>query len=443
MRLIQRVEGDVDRRGFLGLGVASGIAGMLARRAPALAAPGRAAVVGGGAAPDRLPPGRAKRCIVLFMDGGPSHMDTWDPKPGREFQGATETVATRIPGVRIAAAMPELARRMGDLCVVRSMTSKEGNHSRAKYLLHAGYPPNPTVIHPAFGAVVSHEVEVSHEAGREGFDLPNYVQINGNNGESGGYLGVAHNPFVVQDPSRPIANLAPAPGVDDGRLDARMKFLGRLDRGFAETRGAEVPESRQVMYGRSRRLMASPLTRAFDLSTEKEAARQRWGMDNFGQGCLMASRLVEAGVPVVEVRLNGWDTHEDNWTRVPALLSRVDRGFSTLLDDLKAKGLLEETLVVWMGEFGRTPRPNARGGRDHYPRAWSMVMAGGGILGGQVVGATDADAAEVVDRPVTVPDLFASWAHAFGLNPRKTFYAGERPITLVDKAGSPVREFFE
>lgn len=437
MRLVGRVdggEGGVSRRGFLGAGVASGIAWMLARRAVAAPpGPGEGPV---SAPRDRLPPGRAKRCIVLFMDGGPSHMDTWDPKPGREFQGATETVATRIPGVRIAAAMPELAARMRDLCVVRSMTSREGNHSRAKYLLHAGYPPNPTVVHPAFGALVSQEV------GREDFDLPNYVQINGNNGESGGYLGVAHDPFVVQDPSQAIANLAAPAGVDDRRYEARLRFLAELDRGFGEARGAEVPESRRIMYGRSRRLMTSPLTRAFDLSTEKDAVRRRYGMDDFGQGCLMASRLVEAGVPVAEVRLNGWDTHQENWTRVPALLARVDRGFSNLVDDLKAKGLLEETLIVWMGEFGRTPRPNARGGRDHYPRAWSMVMAGGGVVGGQVVGATDADAAEVVDRPVTVPDLFASWAHAFGLNARKTFYAGERPITLVDKSGNPVREFF-
>ena len=428
--------GGVDRRTALRWSVASGIAWMLAgRRAgdPALAAPPAEEA----AAPDRLPAaGRAKHCIVLFMDGGPSHLDTFDPKPGHPNQGATETVPTRIPGVRIAAAMPGLAKRVGDLCIVRSMTSREGNHSRAKYLLHAGYAPNPTVVHPAFGALVS------HEAGREGFELPNYVQVNGNNGESAGYLGVAHSPFVVQDPRQPIANLASPPGVPDERLDARLRFLARLDASFGASRGAEVPESRQVMYGKSRRLMGSPLTRAFDLSTEKEAVRARYGDDNFGQGCLLASRLVEAGVPVVEVRLGGWDTHEDNWNRVPALLSQVDRGMGNLLDDLRAKGLLESTLVVWMGEFGRTPSPNARGGRDHYPRAWSLAMAGGGVLGGQVVGRTDAGGAEVVERPVTVPDLFASWAHLFGLDPRKVFYAGDRPITVVDKAGKPVREFF-
>ncbi len=388
------------------------------------------------AEPGRLPPGKAKHCIVLFMDGGPSHIDTWDPKPGHDNQGATETIPTRIPGVRIAAAMPELAKRTRDLCIVRSMTSKEGNHSRAKYLLHAGYPPNPTVVHPAFGAIVSHEL------GKEGFDLPNYVQVNGANGESAGYLGVEHEPFVVQNPTQDIANLAAPGGVDDARIEARLKYLKKLDEHFGEARGSEVPASRQVMYGRSRRLMSSPLTKAFDLKTEKEAVRERYGKDNFGQGCLMAARLVETGVPVVEVRLNGWDTHQDNWTKVPQLLSSVDRGFSNLLDDLAARGLLGETVVLWMGEFGRTPRPNARGGRDHYPRAWSAVLAGGGIVGGQVVGSTDAGGAEVVDRPVTVPDLFASLAHAFGLDPRKIFYAGERPITIVEKSGRPVREFF-
>ncbi len=347
-------------------------------------------------------------------------MDTWDPKPGHENQGETETIPTRIPGVRIAAALPEMAKRTGDLCIVRSMTSKEGNHSRAKYLLHAGYPPNPTVVHPAFGALVSHEV------GREGFDLPNYVQINGNNGESAGYLGVDHNPLVVQDPRQPIANLSAPAGVPDDRIDGRLRFLQKLDKGFGDARGQDVPEARQIMYGKSRKLMTSPLTKAFDLSTEKKEVRDRYGNDNFGAGCLMASRLVEAGVPVVEVRLGGWDTHQNNWTKVPQLLAQVDRGMSNLVDDLKARGLFESTMIVWMGEFGRTPKPNARGG----------------IVGGQVLGSTDAGAAEVADRPVTVPDLFASWAHAFGLDPRKVFYAGDRPITIVEKSGKAVRELF-
>ncbi len=436
MRIIEQglvPASPVSRRGFLGFSMASGIAFLLARKRaadPAYALPE------GVATPSDLPKGRAKQCIVLFMDGGPSHMDSFDPKPGREFQGATENIPTRIPGVRLAAAMPLLAGRMRDLCVVRSMTSKEGNHSRAKYLLHTGYPPNPTVQHPALGGLLSHEI------GKEEFELPGYVQVNGGNGESGGYLGVAHNPFVVQRPSQPIQNLAYPAGVDERRLEERLRLLASLDRDFASSRGDEVPQARQVMYGKARRLMASPLREAFDLSTEKQEVRDRYGSDDFGQGCLMASRLVEVGVPCVEVRLNGWDTHENNWTRVPQLLSQVDRGFSNLLGDLKAKGLLETTLVVWMGEFGRTPRPNARGGRDHYPRAWSMAMAGGGVVGGQVVGSTDADAAEVVDRPVTVPDLFASFAHAFGLDARKVFHAGERPITLVDKTGTPVREFF-
>jgi hypothetical protein len=436
MRLIQDgLDAGSSRRGFLGFSVASGIAWMLSQRGLAVPAAAQDAS-GASAAPDRLPAGRAKRCIVLFMDGGPSHVDTFDPKPGREVQGSTEVIPTGIPGVRIAAAMPELAKRWRDLCIVRSMTSREGNHSRAKYLLHTGYAPNPTVTHPAFGALVSHEV------GREGFDLPNYVQINGGNGESGGYLGVAHAPFVVQDPKRPVQNLEAPTGVTDGRLDGRLSFVSKLDERFAKERGDELPEARRVMYGRSRRLMASELTRAFDLATEKEEVRARYGADDFGQGCLMAARLAAAGVPCVEVRLGGWDTHEENFTRVPALAAQVDRGMSNLLDDLKARGLLEDTLVVWMGEFGRTPRISARGGRDHYPRAWSLVMAGGGVVGGQVVGSTDADAMEPVDRPVTVPDLFASFAHAFGLNREKVFYAGERPITVVDKAGSPVREFF-
>ncbi len=435
MRIIKdglQVQQGMSRRGFMGATVASGLAALLARRGAAHAMTSDEET-GTGAA---IPSGKAKHCIVLFMTGGPSHMDSFDPKPGHEWQGETEVVKTKIPGVKIAAAMPLLAERARDLCIVRSMTSKEGNHSRARYLLHTGYAPNPTVTHPAFGALVSHEV------GREDFDLPNYVQINGGGGESGGYLGVTHNPFVIQRPDQPIANLALPPGVSEKRVDKRMELLAAMDSEFAKTRGTEVPEARQVMYGKSRKLMKSPLTKAFDLSTVSEKERGRWGEGNFAQGCLMAARLVEAGVNVVEVTLGGWDTHENNWERVPQGLEQVDRGFAGLIDRLKANGKLDETLILWMGEFGRTPKPNSRGGRDHYPRAWSLAMAGGGVVGGQVVGSTTENAAEVAERPITVPDLFASLSHAFGMNQRKTFYAGERPITLVDKAGKVVPEFF-
>jgi hypothetical protein len=415
-----------SRRDVLAYGAGALAAGLLASRGVPVFADGAPAAPGFG---------RAKQLVFLYMIGGPSQFETLDPKPGTTTGGPTKTVATSVPGVELADSLPGLAKRMGHLCLIRSMTSREGNHDRARYLAHSGFPPNPTVMHPSIGSIVA------AERGAADAEIPNFVSIGGP-GHGNGYLDLAHAPFVVQDPRRPIANLELPGGLSDRRRDARISFLDRLNERFAENRGDGVAKGQRVMFDKSRRLMDSKKVDAFDLSKETAARREAFGASAFGQGCLMATRLLAQGVPVVEVMSNGWDTHEDNFDRTKALAADVDRGASALLDHLAAEGRLESTLVVWIGDFGRTPDVTASEGRGHFPRAWSTFLAGGGVRGGRVIGATDRLGREVAQRPVTIPDFFATLAHAFGIDGGKEFHVNGRPITYVDKAGKPVVEAF-
>jgi len=385
--------------------------------------------------------GKARQVVFLFMVGGPSQFETFDPKPGTSNGGPTTAIPTAVPGLHIASSLPLLAQRMDRIALLRGMSTKEGNHDRARYLMHTGYPPTPTVVHPSLGSLLSLEVGIRDAA------LPHYVAVNGP-GLKPGYAGVEHAPFSVQvggerGGNRPVvANLAGAAGVDDARRDRRLEFLGRLNEGFAEQHDAQVPEAQEAMFDRARRLMDTPQNKAFDVASESAATQDRYGKGSFGQGCLLARRLIEQGVTCVEVMMGGWDTHQDNFNKVKELNAEVDRGAAALLDDLQANGKLDETLVVWLGDFGRTPRVDSVDGRGHYPQAWSMWLAGGGVQGGRVIGATDAQGERVVERPVSAPDLFASLAHATGMDATKTFYSNGRPNFLVDKSGRVVRELF-
>jgi uncharacterized protein (DUF1501 family) len=400
-----------------------------------LGAAGAAATLGAGLgarAADKDEGGRGLRagknpaaaCILLYMNGGPSHLDTFDPKPGRRTGGEFKAIATSAEGVRISEHLPRLAERMKHVALVRSLSSKEGNHDRARHLMHTGYAPAAGADHPALGSLVA---EASGRAG-----LPGYVAIGGP-GEDSGFLPAALSPFPVRNASKPVKYLAPAKGVDEERFAARLGLLRGLEDRFAAGRGGRVAAARQALNEQAVHLMRSPGVAAFSLEQEAESVRQAYGMTDFGQGCLMARRLVEAGVPFVEVTLSGWDTHEDVFERVAALSATLDQAASALLDDLAARRLLDRTLVVWAGDFGRTPRINEKGGRDHYPQAQSAWLAGGGVRGGQVIGATDADGAAVVERPVTVPDFFRTLAHGLDLNPDKLRLAPSgRPIKTVD-----------
>ena len=316
------------------------------------------------------------------------------------------------------------------------MTSKEGNHDRAKYLVHTGYPPQGTVRHPAIGAIVSAEI------GNPDADLPNFISLRGSVAGSG-FLGVANAPFVVRDPGKKITNISYPEGVDRPRFERRLALTKSLEKRFGTDHPGEDVDARAALYDKTVRFMHSPALKAFDVETEKTALRDTYGTGEFGTGCLLARRLVEAGVKFVEVVLPGWDTHQDNFTRTQALMGQLDPGLGTLIQDLADRGMLESTLVLCMGEFGRTPKINPNDGRDHYPKAWSALIAGGGVQGGRVIGKTDATGTEVADRPVGVPDLMASICRSAGINAAKVNKTPQgRPIRIVDEKGAVVSELF-
>jgi hypothetical protein len=374
-----------------------------------------------------------KACILLWMAGGPSQFETFDPKPGVETQGPTRAIATAVPGIQIAEHWIKAAAVTRDLAIVRSMTSKEGNHGRATYLLHTGYAPSGGIVHPGFGS------HVAKELGPADFDLPHFVSISGASVGSS-FLGVPYAPFVVTDPNRPPDNLA-AP-VAGSRLQRRLGLLKEMEAPFARGGAAEQVRDHQALYDQTAQMVLSPRVKAFDLDAEPAKVRDAYGRTSFGQGCLMARRLIEAGVAFVEVQSSGWDTHGNELASLKKVIPPVDQGTAALLTDLKARGLLRNTLVIWMGEFGRTPRINLTAGRDHYPRAFNLALAGGGVKGGQVIGATDRFGVDVVERPILVPDLFCTFCQALGIDPRRENQSNVgRPLKIIE-GGETVREVF-
>lgn len=383
---------------------------------------------------------RHKACILLWMQGGPSQFETFSPLPDHDNGGGTAAIATAVPGIRFAEPWPEAAAVADRLAVIRSMTSKEGSHPRATYLLHTGYLPIPGVRHPTLGSIVASQLAAVAPTDEDA-DLPPVVRIGARGrGDSGaGILGMPWEPFEIRDPEQPPANTTPL--VPAERHERRLDLAARLERGFADRLPAEAADHRSLRE-RASRLIHSPAMEAFDLDGETDAARALYGEGDFAAGCLLARRLVERGVSFVEVVCDGWDTHLDNAARTTRLAGRVDRPFAALVRDLGDRGLLDDTLIVWMGEFGRTPQINPRGGRDHFPRSFNAVLAGGGVRGGQVVGRTDSRGVEVLERPVTVPDLFSTFCHAMGIDPAvETMAPSGRPVRLVD-GGAPVRELF-
>jgi hypothetical protein len=411
-------DGAVSRRGFL-RSLAAGAAGLslfdrLGLHAGELRRQGRA-------------------CILLWMAGGPSQFETFDPKPGAETQGPTRAIPTCVSGVRVAEHWPRTAGVMRDLAVIRSMTSREGNHGRATYLLHTSYSPSGGVVHPGMGSLVARAI------GTADFDLPSFVAIQGQSiGPS--FLGVQYAPFIVNDPNRRPDNLA-APVAGD-RLNRRLGLLNQMERPFAESGAADQVRDHQALYRQTARMVLTPRVRAFDLESEPARLRDAYGRTPFGQGCLLARRLVEAGVTFVEVQSSGWDTHGNELQSLQRLIPPVDQGMAALLADLRLRGLLERTLVIWMGEFGRTPRINLNAGRDHFPQAFNLALAGCGVRGGQVIGATDRLGTEVTQRPVSVQDLFCTFYRALGIDFRRENQSNVgRPLALVE-GGSAVQEVF-
>jgi Protein of unknown function (DUF1501) len=404
-------------------------------------------------------PERKRACILLWMNGGPSQTDTFDLKPGHANGGPFKEIATTVPGLSFSEHLPLLARQAKHLAVVRSMTSREGDHIRAAYYLRTGYRPEGAIQYPPLGALLSKELGGSEAA------LPGFVSIAPELATSPatftpGFLGPEYAPLIVGNQavfnrSMPdldkvfrVQDLKPSSEIKPARVDARVEFLKGFQENFVARHPSIPTLSHQAAYDRAVRLMRTSAAQAFDLDEEKAKLRDRYGRNLFGQGCLLARRLVERGVPFVEVTLSnvpgvpiGWDTHGQNFEQVKRLCEVLDPAWATLLEDLDQRGLLDTTLVVWMGEFGRTPRINQRQGRDHFPNAWSTVLCGGGIKGGTVHGKTSPDGMAIKDGPVTVPDFLATVAKALGIDPTVQNISNiGRPIRIVDAAGRPIED---
>lgn len=379
---------------------------------------------------------KARACILLWMDGGPSHKDTFDLKPGTKDGGPYKEIATSVPGIKISEYFPQFATLMPHAAILRGMSTGEGAHPRAKYNLHTGYREGQGgVSYPSIGSIVAREL------GRPEFPLPSYVSV-GNRSYGAGFLGSKYQPLAVADASRGVENLHPQ--IATSAFDGRVDLLEQMEKAFHRDYQAGAGVAHHTTYQQAVAMMKSKEAKAFDLSLEPASVRKAYGGTRFGDGCLLARRLIETGVSFVEVSLGGWDTHQNNFDRVKELSGQVDPALAALVRDLKERGLLDSTLVIWAGDFGRTPKINSRGakpGRDHYPRAWSTLLVGGGIKGGQVVGKTDAEGATVVERPIPTIDFLATICSVLGINYNRTnTTSNNRPVRVVDKGAKPIVE---
>ena len=400
------------------------------------------------------------------MNGGPSQMDTFDLKPGTKNGGPFREIQTSAPACASREHLPRLAKYGDRMAVVRSMSTKEAEHGRATFVMRTGYNPIGPIQYPGIGSLLSKEL------GSDDAPLPNCVAIAPNRfinpaAYSPGFLGPQYAPLNVGDNiqlgQQPQPNGTTTAEIDYGKLlkvqdvelpddvnaahaDARLDLLQDMEGDFVRRHPGVAPQSHQTGYNRAVRLMRTTAARAFNLEEEPSSVRDAYGRSLFGQGCLLARRLVERGVPFVEVSLAGdngigWDTHVQNFDGVRNLSQILDPAWAALMADLEARGLLDSTLIVWMGEFGRTPTINPQQGRDHWATAWSTVLAGGGIKGGQAVGKTSEDGMEVADRPVSVADFLATVCMALGIDPQKPNPSNVgRPIPITDRGAKPIQE---
>lgn len=402
-------------------------------------------------------PRRRRHCILLWMSGGPSQTDTFDMKPGHENGGEFKEIQTSVPELRFSEHLPKLAKQADRLAVVRSLSTKEGDHARGTHLVRTGHSPIGGVAYPSIACALAKELAADSAA------LPNYVtvapqrDINPAAFEPG-FLGPGYAPAIVatntgttpgQPAARPgaLANLKlddlelPA-NVDPNQAAKRLELWKTLERKFFEQRSGTSFDAHNALYRKAAEMMRPEVRAAFDLTGEPDKVRRRYGTGIFGQGCLLARRLVERGVPFVEVALGdglGWDTHQDNFRRVQQLSAELDAGWATLMSELQDRGLLESTTILWISEFGRTPVINSNAGRDHFPAAWSCVFAGGGIRGGQAYGRTSVDGMTVEQNEVAIGDVLATLCSALGVPPdHENITPSNRPIKLAE--GKPIRD---
>lgn len=411
----------IDRRGFLSLGVGAGL-GWLTPAAQVLARRAESA------------DGPPSSIILLWLAGGPSQLETFDPHPDSASAGGTRAIETAAKGVRLASGFERLAGEMGSVALVRSMTSKEGDHERGTYMLKTGYRPDPTVVHPSIGAICCHELPVGPA------DIPRHVSIlAGQWPGRGGFLGGEYDAFQADDPQGKLPDVSAfVPSERDAR---RALDLDVVDRAFARGRSARVEATlhRKAVVS-ARAMMTSEQLKAFDLGQESAETRAEYGDTPFGRGCLAARRLIEVGVRCVEVTLDGWDSHVNNHEVHRRLVGVLDPAFSALLRDLRRRDLLGRTVVLCCGEFGRTPRINPFGGRDHWTNGFSLALAGGGLNAGLALGETDPEGVKDPARPFPVQDVHATILSALGLDPARENVAPVtgRPIKLSE--GRPIRE---
>lgn len=410
---------------FLGVGIAPAMLGAV----PAWAA--GAEVAAGGAK------AKAKRVIYLFMTGGMSQLDTFDPKPGTEAQGPTEVIATNAHGVQVSQHLALTAKHMDKVALVRSLHSTQGAHDRGQYFMRTSYAPIATTRHPGMGAWLN------RLAGKDNATLPGNVLIGNAGGHpSAGFMDSRYAPLPIGNPEEGLKNSSRPRNVAEKDFNRRLELANGFDSAFRQRYPQKQVRAYTAFYVDAVRLMNSADLAAFDIDQEKPETRAAYGEDRFGQGALLARRLVEHGVRFVEVNFSGWDTHQDNFDRIEEQAATLDQALSALLADLSSRGLLEDTLVVVATEFGRTPKINENQGRDHHPRAFTCLMAGGGVKGGYIHGASDVNSYEVAADGVTIPDFNATIAYALGVDHQKSVTSPDgRPFTLADK-GQPITDLF-
>lgn len=379
----------------------------------------------------------AKHVIYLFMSGGMSHIDTFDPKPGKATQGPIQALKTSADGIQVSQYFPRLADHMDKVCVMNSLTSRQGAHEQAQYIMRTSYEKRGTIQHASLGAW-HHRM-----AGRLNRTLPGHVVVGGGADlPSAGYFPPQYQALPIGSADAGLQNATLPRGISEDRFLRRLERLEALNQSFRATHEHRAVNAYQDAYEDAVRLMRSSDVAAFDIGLESSAVSAAYGDTSFGKGCLLARRLVEHGVRFVEVMSGGWDTHSDNFTALESRCPDIDQGLAALLADLDARGLLRETLIVLCTEFGRTPDIDEDDGRNHYPKAFSGLLAGGGIRGGQRFGKTDAEGRDIIDDPVSVQDFNATIAHACGIpTDHVVMSPSGRPFKVADK-GDAVTSIF-
>lgn len=426
-----KTDSDLSRRHFVSRAAKSFLGVSALGGLPALSH-----AAGAGASPLKQV-ATAQRVIYLYMNGGMSHLDTLDPKPAGEWMGPVKQLRTKVDDLVVSDNLPLLARHAEKLAVIRSLNSTQGAHKQGNYYMHTSYEIRSSVRHPAMGAWLL------KFTGRDNPTLPGNVMIGNDSTHPGaGFFEASLSPLMLRDPEGGLQNSAMHPGMDDKRFDFHRDLSRKLDAPFVQRYDQKNVRAYTDMYEDAVKLMRSRDLSAFDLSLEPDGAKERYGRNSFGQGCLLARRLIEHGVKFVEVSMGGWDTHNSNFVAVPEQAAMLDVALSTLLGDLERKGMLDDTLVVLATEFGRTPEINANEGRDHHPQAFSCLLAGGGVKGGTVFGKTDERGAKILENPVGIEDFNATIAYALGLPLDQVLYSPSmRPFTVADK-GKPVTALF-